>query len=187
MLGKTLRHFSITAGCILLMSLTQISMASISKGTANIPSSQQPKDLQDRVRHSLLMLPYYGVFDEINFSIQGNTVTLAGDVRRPLLKFEAEDAVRRVDGVSNIVNSIEILPLSPADDALRSGMYRAIYSQPGFERYAIQAVKPIRIIVKNGHVTLVGVVGSELDRILAGTAARNVPFAFSVTNNLSIG
>jgi hyperosmotically inducible protein len=133
------------------------------------------------------MLPYYGVFDAINFSVQGNTVTLTGEVRRPLLRSEAEDAVRRVDGVSTIVNNVEILPLSPPDDALRLTMYRAIYSQPGFERYAIQSVKPIRIIVRNGHVTLVGVVGSELDKILAGTAARNVPFAFSVTNDLAIG
>ena len=187
MLRKTLRYFTITAGFIVLMGLTQISMASASNGKAVSPSSQQTKSLQDKVRHSLLMLPYYGVFDEISFDINGDTVTLTGEVRRPLLTSEAEDAVRKVDGVTKVVNNIEILPLSTADDSLRWRMYRAIYSQSGFERYAIQAVKPIRIIVKNGNVTLVGVVGSQLDKTLAGTAARNVPFAFSVTNDLTIG
>jgi hyperosmotically inducible protein len=187
MLNKNLRCYSIAAGFILLMSLAQVGMASIPKGTATSPSSQQTRSLQDKVRHSLLMLPYYGVFDELSFNVQGDTVTLTGEVRRPLLKSEAEHAVRSVSGVANVVNNIEILPLSPMDDSIRLRMYHAIYSQPGFERYGIQAVKPIRIIVKNGNVTLVGVVGSQLDKALAGAAARSVPFAFSVTNDLAIG
>jgi hyperosmotically inducible protein len=133
------------------------------------------------------MLPYYGVFDDIGFTVEGTTVTLSGEVRRPILKADAEHAVAGVAGVEKVINNIEVLPVSTADEFLRQRMYRAIYSQPGFEKYATQALKPIRIIVRNGDVRLVGVVGSELDKKLAGSAARNVPFAFSVTNNLTVG
>ena len=170
---------------IFLLSLIQVGMASISKGTLPTSTNQQTDELQDRVRHSLLMLPYYGVFDALSYSVQGDTVTLTGEVRRPLLKSEAEAAVRKIAGVANVVNNIEILPLSPMDDSLRLRIYRAIYSQPGFEKYGIQAVKPIRIIVKNGNTTLYGVVATQLDKKLAEMAARNVPFAFSVTDKLT--
>jgi osmotically-inducible protein OsmY len=147
----------------------------------------QTRSLEEKVQHALRMLPYYGVFDEIRFSVEGDTVTLAGSVVRPTLKSDAQYAVANVDGVITIINGLEILPLSRADDALRLNLYRAVYSQPGFEKYAIQAAKPIRIVVRNGDVKLVGVVGSQLDKAIAGTAARNVPFAFSVTNDLIIG
>jgi hyperosmotically inducible periplasmic protein len=170
---------------IFLLSLIQVGMASISKGTLPTSINQQTDELQDRVRHSLLMLPYYGVFDALSYSVQGDTATLTGEVRRPLLKSEAEAAVRKIAGVANVVNNIEILPLSPMDDSLRLRIYRAIYSQPGFEKYGIQAVKPIRIIVKNGNTTLYGVVATQLDKKLAEMAARNVPFAFSVTDKLT--
>ena len=170
---------------IFLLSLIQVGMASIPKGTLPTSTNQQTDELQDRVRHSLLMLPYYGVFDALSYSVQGDTVTLTGEVRRPLLKLEAEAAARKIAGVANIVNNIEILPLSPMDDSLRLRIYRAIYSQPGFEKYGIQAVKPIRIIVKNGNTTLYGVVATQLDKKLAEMAARNVPFAFSVTDKLT--
>ena len=170
---------------IFLLSLIQVGMASISKGTLPTSTNQQTDELQDRVRHSLLMLPYYGVFDALSYSVQGDTVTLTGEVRRPLLKSEAEAAVRKIAGVANVVNNIEILPLSPMDDSLRLRIYRAIYSQPGFEKYGIQAVKPIRIIVKNGNTTLYGVVATQLDKKLVEMAARNVPFAFSVTDKLT--
>lgn len=94
--------------------------------------------------------------------------------------------VRRIQGISNVVNNIELLPLSPLDNAIRLRAYRAIFSRPGFEKYAVQAVSPIRIIVKNGNITLEGVVGSQLDKTLAEMAARSV-LAFKVTNNLTIG
>jgi hyperosmotically inducible protein len=172
---------------IFLLSLIQGGMASIPKGMPTSSASQQVQGLQDKVRHSLLMLPYYGVFDELGYSVQGDTVTLTGEVRRPLLKSKAEEAVRTIAGVANVVNNIEILPLSPMDDSLRLRIYRAIYSQPGFEKYGIQAVKPIRTIVKNGNITLFGVVANQLDKQRAEMAARNVPFAFSVTDKLTIG
>lgn len=172
---------------ILMLSLIEVGMASIPKGTASSPSSQQPTDLQDKVRHSLLMLPYYGVFDELAFKIEGDTITLMGEVRRPIVKSDAEWAVRNIVGVAKVVNNIEVLPLSSMDDSLREMTYRAIFSRPGFEKYGIQAVKPIRIIVKNGNITLFGVVATQLERTMAEMAARGVPFAFSVTNNLTIG
>lgn len=187
MLKKNLQRFSGIAVFILMISLVQVGMASIPKGTAASAASQQIKDLQDRVRHTLLMLHNYGVFDDLNFALQGDTVTLTGEVRKAILKSEAEAAVRKTAGVANVINNVEILPLSSMDDSLRVKTFRAVYSAPGFERYEIQAVQPIRIIVKNGKITLAGVVATQLDKILAEVAARNVPFTFSVTNNLTIG
>jgi hyperosmotically inducible periplasmic protein len=186
MLNKIMQRFSGMAVLVLTISLAQVGMASIPKGTAASAASRQIMDLQDRVRHTLRLLPYYGVFDDLSFTLQGDAVTLAGEVRRPFLKAEAEAALLKTAGVAKVINNVEVLPLSPMDDSLRAATYRAIYSQPGFERYDIQAFKPIKIIIKNGHIILDGMVGSQLDRILAGTAARNVPFAFSVTNNLTV-
>jgi hyperosmotically inducible protein len=184
MRNRILRQFSFTAGVLLLASFGHISVASTPKATT---TNTQTRSLEEKVQHALRMLPYYGVFDEIRFSVDGDTVTLAGAVLRPTLKSDAQHAVTNVDGVKTIINDLEVLPLSRADDALRLNLYRAVYSQPGFEKYAIQTAKPIRIVVRNGEVKLVGVVGSQLDKTMAGTAARNVPFAFSVTNNLTIG
>ena len=187
MIKNILKGFSGTAVFILMISLAQVGMASTPKGTAASAANRQINNLQDGVRHSLLMLPNFGVFDDLNFTLQGDTVTLVGEVRTAILKSEAEAAVRKTAGVENVINNVEILPLSPMDDSLRVKTYRAVYSTPGFERYEIQALQPIRIIVKNGNITLDGVVATQLDKILAETAARNVPFAFSVTNNLTIG
>ena len=184
---RILKNVSMAAVLTLLMGLAPAAMASASNQTTPSPSDKQAKTLQDRIQHSLLMLPYYGVFDEIAYKVEGDTVTLAGKVRRPLLKDEAEQAVRKVDGVSKVVNYIEILPLSSMDDSLRLMTFRAVYSRPGFEKYGLQAIKPIRIIVKNGNVTLMGLVGSEFDKIQAEMAARSVPFAFSIKNELAIG
>ncbi len=165
---------------ILLFSLAQI-------GLASVPTAQQPKALAEKVRHELVMLPYYGVFDNLTFTLEGsNTVVLQGQVTQPILKSDAEAAARRVEGVEKVKNEIEVLPLSPFDDSIRLRTYRAIYSRPGFEKYAVQAVPPIHIIVKNGNITLDGVVGSQMDKTLAEMAARSIPGSFSVTDNLRI-
>jgi len=154
-------------------------------GLASVP--KQPASLSDDVRHELLMLPYYNVFDELSFSTDGsNTVTLTGEVTRPILKSDAEAAVRNIRGVRNVINNIDVLPLSAFDNSIRFATYRAIFSRPGFEKYAIQANPPIRIIVKNGNVTLDGVVDSAFDKQLAEMAARSVPGVFRVTDNLTI-
>ncbi len=142
--------------------------------------------IQREVRHQLVMLPYYSVFDNLAFKVDGDTVTLMGQVTRPVLKSDAETAVKGIEGVERVNNKIEVLPLSPSDDRIRLAAYRAIYSFPSLNRYAIQAVPPIHIIVKNGHITLEGVVASEADKNAAGIQANSVPGAFSVTNNLRV-
>jgi hyperosmotically inducible periplasmic protein len=139
------------------------------------------------VRHQLVMLPYYGVFDDLGFNINGGTVTLSGEVTRPTLKSDAGNAVKRVEGVNNVVNNIEVLPLSPDDDQIRRATYRAIYGDPALStRYGFQALPSIHIIVKNGHVRLEGVVANEGDKNIAGIRANAVPGAFSVENGLRV-
>lgn len=165
-----------------------LSLAVISLAAPLYASRQQPKSLADQVRHELVMLPFYGVFDNLAYDIQGaGTVVLTGQVTRPILKSDAEGVVRRIEGVQKVVNNIEVLPLSPMDDSIRLATYRAIFSRPGFEHYAIQAASPIKIIVKNGNITLEGVVANQLDKNLAEMAARSVPLTFGVTDNLTIG
>lgn len=149
-----------------------------------------PDRAQDRVarevRHELIMLPFYGVFDNLAFKVDGGTVTLIGQVSRPTLKTDAERVVKGIEGVERVINRIEVLPLSPHDDAIRMATYRAIYGHPALNRYALQAVPPIHIVVKNGNVTLEGVVANEGDKNIAGIQAESVSGVFSVTNNLRV-
>ena len=142
--------------------------------------------IQREVRHEIVMLPYFGVFDNITYGVSGYTVTLMGQVTNPTLKRDAENVVKRIEGVDKVVNQIEVLPTSGMDDGLRLRLYRAIYGYPGMEKYAMPVIKPIRIIVKNGHVTLEGVVDSEMDKNLANIQANGVSGVFSVTNNLVV-
>ncbi len=144
-------------------------------------------DIVKEVRHELVMLPYYGVFDNLAYRVDGSKVTLFGAVTQPVLKINAENAVKKIEGVTAVDNEIEVLPLSPMDDSIRRSVYRAIYSKPGFERYKFGAVPPIHIIVKNGNVTLEGVVDSEMDKNIAGIAANTVNGVFGqVKNNLIV-
>lgn len=142
--------------------------------------------LENEVRHELVMLPFYRVFDFLAFRVDGETVVLMGQVTRPTLRSDAENVVKRIEGVLEVKNEIEVLPLSPNDDRLRVALYRAIYGQTGLQRYAMRARPPIHIIVKGGHVTLEGAVGNEADRNVAGLQAKTVPGSFSVTNNLRV-
>ena len=142
--------------------------------------------LVKQVRHELVMLPYYGVFDNLSYKVDGYKVTLLGQVTRPTLKSAAESVVKDIEGVESVDNQIVVLPLSSNDDRLRLALYRAIYSRPGLDRYALMAVPSIHIIVANGNVTLEGSVANEGDRNLASIAANGVSGVFSVTNNLSV-
>jgi hyperosmotically inducible protein len=140
------------------------------------------------VRHELATLPYYGVFDWLQFQVQpDNTVVLSGQVVRPSTKADAEARVKDIDGVSKVVNEIQVLPLSPQDDRLRVALYRSIYNwnSPLF-RYATQAVPPIHIIVDHGRATLKGVVATKGDAQIAYIRARGVPGLFDVKNELQI-
>ena len=143
--------------------------------------------LTREVRHELVMLPYYGVFDNLAYRVDGNTVTLFGQVTRPTLKSDAENVVKHIEGVERVVNEIQVLPLSTMDDQTRLAVYRAIYGHPGLDRYAMQAVPSIHIIVSNGNVTLEGVVDSQGDKDQANIRAGAVPGVFKVTNNLRVG
>jgi osmotically-inducible protein OsmY len=150
--------------------------------------SPQDAHIVKEVRHELATLPYYGVYDWLEFQVTpDNKVILRGQVIRPTTKSDAEARVKSIDGVTGVVNEIEVLPLSPQDDRLRTALYRALYgwNSPLF-RYATQAVPPIHIIVKNGHATLKGIVASKGDATLAYMRARGVPGLFDVKNELQI-
>ncbi len=142
--------------------------------------------LERAVMHELRMLPYYTVFDNLEFRVEGYRVELFGQTIRPTLKSEAEAAVKRIEGVESVVNKIQVLPVSFYDDDVRRSVYHAIYSHPVLNRYALQAVPPIHIIVKNGNVTLVGVVANEMDKNVANLQANGVLGVFSVANNLRV-
>jgi hyperosmotically inducible protein len=155
-------------------------------GQNNQPNPQAEQRIQKEVRHQLLLLPRLSVFDNLAFKVEGYTVTLMGQVTQPIVKSDAENAVKRVEGVEKVDNQIEVLPLSPMDNGLRRKLYFAIYGFPSLQKYDMPVVKPIRIIVKNGHVTLEGVVDNEADKNTAEIRAKSVPGVFSVTNNLQV-
>ena len=150
------------------------------------PGNPAQARIQKEVRHELLMLPWFGVFDNIEYRVDGGTVTLLGAVVRPTLKSDAENVVKKIEGVDHVVNKIEVLPTSPMDDQLRRALFHAIYGDPSLEKYDLGVQKPIRIIVRNGQVTLEGVVDTETDKNIAGVRANSVPRVFSVTNNLRV-
>jgi hyperosmotically inducible protein len=150
------------------------------------PSNPAQARIQREVRHELLMLPYFGVFDNIVYKVEGDTVTLMGSVTRPVLKSDAENVVKRIEGVGKVVNQIDVLPPSSMDDELRLKLFRAIYGDPALQKYELGVQKPIRIIVKSGHVSLEGVVDNQADKDRAGLRANGVPGIFSVTNNLQV-
>ena len=143
--------------------------------------------MAQEIRHQLVMLPYYTIFDDLAFRINGSTVTLLGSVSRPTLKSDAENVVKRIEGVTQVNNQIEVLPLSPQDNRIRLAVYRAIYGDPMIgDRYGHRALPSIHIIVKSGNVTLEGVVANKGDKDLINIRANGVPGVFKVTNNLVV-
>lgn len=164
--------------------------ASIFVTAQNQPGQLDQKALAriyKEVRHELVMLPFYGVFDNLSYKVDSDgTVTLLGQVARPVLKSDAENAVKRIEGVERVVNNIEVLPTSFNDDRIRRDVYRAIYGNPALNEYQMRAVPPIHIIVNNGHVSLEGVVARAMDKQIAGVQANSVPGVFSVNNNLVV-
>jgi hyperosmotically inducible protein len=154
---------------------------------AFVPGDNNETRIAHEVRHELVMLPYYGIFDDLAFRVDGGTVTLMGSVVNPVLKSDAENVVKRVEGVTQVINQIKVLPLSPMDNQIRMAEYRAIYGDPQLgTRYGYRALPSIHIIVDNGHVTLEGVVANQFDKNLINVRANSVPNVFSVTNNLVV-
>ncbi len=149
--------------------------------------SQGETKLMQQVRHQLLMLPYYTIFDDLAFRVDGSTVTLLGAVTNPVLKSDAENSVKKIEGVTQVNDQIELLPLSPMDWQVRRAEFRAIYGDPVIgDRYGHQALPGIHIIVKNGNVTLEGVVANQSDKNLINIRANSVPNVFHVQNNLQV-
>jgi hyperosmotically inducible periplasmic protein len=143
--------------------------------------------LTREVRHELVTVPWYSVFDILKYQVNGNNVTLMGAVTNPTVKTDAENAVKHIEGVEKVDDQIEVLPPSPSDDQIRRAEYRAIYSQGTLSRYGVGSLQAIHIIVKGGHVTLEGNVDSEGDKNAANVYANGVSGVFSVTNNLIVG
>ena len=174
---------------LVLVGLAVVSAASPAKAKAQGKarnSELRQKWLEKEVRHVLVMQFDYTVFDNLAFRVDGERVELVGQVVAPSLRSSAEKGVKQIEGVEQVVNKIEVLPLSPFDDRLRLELYRAIYGDGGLFHYSLQAVPPIHIIVKNGKVVLEGVVSIETDKNLASLRANGVPGIFSVTNHLRV-
>lgn len=142
--------------------------------------------LTKEVHHELVMVPWYSVFDILQYSVKGNEVTLLGQVVQPTVKSDAENAVKHIEGVEKVINQIEVLPTSQMDDQIRRAEYRTIYSQENLFRYGVGNLQSIHIIVKNGHVTLEGNVDSQQDKDAAALYAKSVPNVFSVENHLIV-
>ncbi len=180
---------------LVLTSLLLIPAAFADKGEASRAATQEAfmpggageSRIAREVRHELLTQPYYGVFDDLSFQVEGSTVTLTGEVVNPVLKDDAAKSVKGIEGVTKVNNDIQVLPVSPMDDQIRLAEYRAIYGDPTIgTRYGVRAVPPIHIIVKNGRVTLKGVVANEMDKTIVNARANSVPNVFSVTNELRV-
>jgi BON domain-containing protein len=183
---KEFRALLVTALMLAQLGMLPNTPASPRPRTVNQNEPKPQKELTKEVRHVLVMLPYYSVFDNLAYRVDGDKVILEGQVVRPSLKSDAEAAVKSVSGVSSIVSNIEVLPPSPMDDQLRRALYRAIYGEPALSRYGFAAVASIHIIVKNGNVTLEGLVDNESDKNIAGIRANGVADVFSVKNNLQV-
>ena len=184
---KQLRALCVSLLFVAPVAVATRAMAVPSQENKHQRSEEQYRErLAKQVRHELVMLPWYSVFDNLAFRIDKDKVTLLGQVTRPVLKSDAEAVVKRIEGVASVKNDIEVLPLSPMDDQLRRAVFRAIYGGAGMQRYANQPIPSIHIIVKNGNVTLEGVVDTEMDRNIANLRANQVPNVFSVKNNLVV-
>jgi hyperosmotically inducible periplasmic protein len=148
---------------------------------------EKPSDALARsVHHQIQVLPFYSVFDSIEFRLEGNRVTLTGQVLRTTLKAHAEAAVKDLEGVTAVSNQIEVLPVSASDDDLRTAIYRVLFEDDVLKKYAAETVPPIHIIVKDGNVVLAGSVQSDSDRKLAGTLSAQVPNSKSLQNHLIV-
>ena len=169
-----------------LFTMLLAAMPSLANPKTNSANTVETEKMTKKVRKELVTLPFFSVFDNLAFKVEEGTVTLYGQVTRPSLRKDAARVVERIAGVEEVVNQIEVLPLSNFDDQIRFATYRAIYRQPGLDRLSLMATPPIRIIVKNGNVTLEGVVNNKGDATRAFIAANGVSNVFSVKNNLRV-
>lgn len=178
-----MKSISSRVGRVLMFVAPAVLVATAAFANAQVRNERLVRE----VRHELLLLPYYGIFDHLEFTVDDTAVELRGAVTHPALRSDAENVVRAVEGVTEVKNSIEVLPFSNMDDQIRLASFRVIYGDSALAtRYGHRSQPPIHIIVRNGHVTLEGVVANEFDRNLVKLRASGVPNVFSVTNNLLI-
>lgn len=183
-----------TSGLKALLILIALVAVTFAMGASKIYAESAPLNdsaryetwLTKQVRHELVTLPWYGVFDNLEYQVKGNQVILSGQVVDPVTKSGAGNTVKRLEGVTSVVNNIHVLPLSPMDNRIRIAEYRTIYSEASLSRYGMGAIPAIHIIVDSGHVTLEGVVDNATDRNIAALRANMVSGVFSVTNNLRV-
>lgn len=178
---------AVTAFCVITSGAT---LAAAKSAQGPVPpergTQNYEKWLTREVGHELIQTPWLSVFDNLQYSVKGSEVTLSGQVAQPVTKDDAAKAVKGIEGVTKVNNNIEVLPLSPMDDQTRRAEYRAIYGEPALQRYAMGVLPSIHIMVKNGHVTLVGTVDSQMDKDIALIRAKSVPNVFSVEDQLQV-
>lgn len=186
----TIRPLSIQS--ILMVTILGVitSMVTLAGAQGPAPPERGSKNYEQwlirEVGHQLIQVPWLSVFDNLQYSVQGSEVTLSGQVWQPVTKQDAQTAVKGIEGVTKITNNIEVLPNSPMDDQIRRAEYRAIYGAPELQRYAMGVLPSIHIIVKGGHVTLVGTVDNQMDKQVADIRAKSVPNVFSVDDQLQV-
>ncbi len=181
-----MRRVSLVSICVLFAASLFAQTTALPQEREKLGGTNPTARITREVLHQLLMQPYYSVFDNLAYRVEGNTVYLTGQVVNPALKPSAEDSVKHIEGVEKVVNNIEVLPPSPTDDRIRRATYRAVYGYDGLSKYSWGAVPSIHIIVHGGHVTLVGVVNNATDKQMALMQAKSVPGVFSVDDQLQV-
>ena len=175
---------------LLAMMCFAMAASAIAQQSGGAQASTGQQRMQERISrevyHELVMLPQLTIFDNLQFKVDGSKVSLMGQVNNAILKDSAEKVVKKIEGVESVDNQIEVLPASPNDDRIRRRVARAIFNDDRLFRYSMGSVPPIHIIVKNGHVTLEGVVDSQTDKDAATLRANGVPGVFSVENHLKV-
>ena len=156
------------------------------KAVASPTGDKNETRIAKEVRHELLMLPYYSLFDDLGFTVHGNNVELTGAVLDGALIGSAENVVKRIEGVEKVTNNIKMLAPSPLDDRIRREAARTIFSTGGLSKYSWEAAPSIHIVVDNSRIRLIGYVMNEADKNMAGIAANQVPGVFSVKNDLQV-
>lgn len=172
--------------CLALAATAVAQTTALPEARTKLGGTDPQERISREVMHNLLMNPWYSVFDNLEYRVDGNTVTLMGAVTNPAVKNDAEGSIKHIEGVDKVNDQIKVLPPSSMDDRIRREEYRAIFGYDGLSRYSWGAVPPIHIIVDSGHVTLTGYVDNQADKNTAGVRANSVPGVFSVTNNLQV-
>ena len=171
---------------VILISAMSLAQPASSESGQKLGGTDPSVRISRQVMHELRMNPYYSVFDNLEYKVDGDTVVLMGQVTDAVVKSDAVASVRHIEGVTNVKDEIEVLPPSPMDDRIRRQLYYSVYGFDGLGRYSMGANPSIHFIVDNGHVTLVGEVDNQMDKNIAGIRANSISGVFSVTNNLRV-